>query len=185
MQSSEFDGVLKSSMKNPTHGKVPPEASESKVQVTADIVNANMNFSGTPNMHVTYDIVTTASQPEGFPRQYRISRRFSHFVTLEEELNKVRAAVGNQGTKFSPPSLPSKTLTRKHSTQFIEQRRVKLVDYLQGVVNLRTSQTESLIYSFLGANELSSIDSYAVDSWMTRTGSLTFRSSTIVFYQHF
>jgi hypothetical protein len=176
------------------------------VSLSVDIVAGNVNGRNTSGVHVTYDIVTSVETEGGMRRQYRIARRFSNFVTLEDGLAKLRGTdtsptrgaqkVGSSssgggsgggggggeggggdgsgndtGGDFRPPPvLPTKTLAPNHSAAFIEARRQKLEEYLRAVVDQRAPNAERLIYSFLGANEISSFDNYSMDSWMQRTG---------------
>ena len=63
-----------------------------EMELTVQILQGALTGKGTPNAHVSYSILTTVRSPQGgLPRQFRISRRFSHFVKLHEQ-------VGSGGT---------------------------------------------------------------------------------------
>eukprot|EP00750_Incisomonas_marina_P015340 INCI18174.1.p1 GENE.INCI18174.1~~INCI18174.1.p1 ORF type:complete len:205 (+),score=34.67 INCI18174.1:314-928(+) len=149
-------------------------ATTTAIVIHAQIVSGVVTGKGTANEHVSYNILTTVrNSAQGLPRQFRIARRFSHFVTLHTQLGNVYADLAAASASAhipELPSLPSKTLTKHKNPKFIAARREKLAVYLQQVIDQRIPETERLVYSFLGASEISSLDRYAVDSWVMRTG---------------
>jgi len=138
-----------------------------QIQISAKITDGVRTGKGS-SAHVTYNIVTTVRSDQGPPRQYRISRRYSHFAVLHDELTNILSE--NRSGSRSLPSLPKKTLTKQLGRGFINKRLQHLQEYLNAVVAQRTAATQKVVYSFLGASEISSLDRYAVDSWMMRTG---------------
>ena len=116
-------------------------ATTTAIVIHAQIVSGVVTGKGTANEHVSYNILTTVrNSAQGLPRQFRIARRFSHFVTLHTQLGNVYADLAAASASAhipELPSLPSKTLTKHKNPKFIAARREKLAVYVVVFVNGR------------------------------------------------
>jgi len=101
--------------------------------------------------HTSYKITTSTTFPEYKEKEFSVRRRYKDFVWLR---NHLKDKLNERGKRLTLANLPGNTMTSflgsgRFDSQFVEERRKGLEEFLNSVVNHPFSRFEKALQDFL------------------------------------